>query len=434
MIKVPERWICSIASGFWQECEQIDSDLPLKSSGLLKAFSRASDTRHEHQSRAVYEQHGLKVRVPVTSLDIGIDRDVPFLKASDLIKVMSLNSKFEECLLGGESMEVVSTFWNRYRQIHPDHPVFSDGKPLGLCIPVAFHADEGQCVKKEQIWIMNFQGILGRGTCLAQSKGPTTQEQGLNFQGNTFSNRFLLATLACKYYRRKNKGKDHLKQLVGAVVDDFVNLYNNGLEIELGGSWVKIYIVPLAFKGDWPMLSKMGNFTQHFLRRGRPSSQSCICHLCKAGPDGFPFHDCGINAKWYETYLQDRPWNRAPAFTRLPLPPQPETFFQFDIFHVMHKGIVAEFTGSALAPYHVQSMFVFFVGMVVFKYLCLGNRVTNKIRNRQKSHLKCSSYCLNLRYFSWIWTAWALVMSPPGSARSLMSYPITAHRKQSLST
>lgn len=358
--EVPERWICSIADGFWQECQEIGDDIPLKSSGLLQAFSRASQTGHESQSRAVYEQLGLKLRVPVSSLDIGIDQNVPYIKASDLIKVMSLNSKVEECLLGGEGLDVLPQFWKRFRRVCPSHQFFSDGKRFESSIPVAFHADEGQCVKKEQILIFNFQGVIGRGTCLAQSKGSVSFEQGLNFQGNSFSTRFLLTTLVAKHFRKKNKEKDTLIRLVDAVVDDFLTLYTDGLEIQLNGQWRTIYIVPLAFKGDWPMLSKIGNFTQHFLRRGRPTRDSCICHLCKAGSEGYPYHDCSISAKWYETYLKERPWNRAPPLVRLPMPPQPESFFQFDIFHVIHKGVGAEFTGSALAPYFEKTNFDFF--------------------------------------------------------------------------
>ena len=70
------------------------------------------------------------------------------------------------------------------------------------------------------------------------------------------------------------------------------------------------------------------------------AAASAICHLyhlCKAGSEGVPYEEYEINATWYDSYLKERPWSRPPPFSRLPLLPEQELFFQFDIFHVMHK-------------------------------------------------------------------------------------------------
>ena len=362
-IKVPERWICAIADGFWDELEEADpyGEVPVQSAELLKSFSRASKTKHEAQSRAVYEKHGLRLAVPICQLDLKLKRSVPFLKASVMLKAMALNRKLEDCLIGGGSIEQVKLFWLRYKRLFPDHPIFHDGKDLGACIPIMVHADEGRCVKKEQILIINWQGCIGSGTILSEKHNLSKEDQGLNYKGSTFKTRVLLGTLCATHYRKKNRDGHRLTSLLNAIVDDFLDLYNNGLDVSLkSGSWMKVHLVPIAFKGDWPMLAKLGNLKQHFGKKARPNGESKICHLCHAGASGYPYEDHTINAKWYETYLKDRPWSRPSPFTRLPLPPQQELFYRFDPFHCIHKGILAEFAGSAIvARLHVWIRFLF---------------------------------------------------------------------------
>lgn len=347
---MPERWVCAIAKGFWDECQQIDQELPLTSSTVLQSLSRASSTKHEHQSREVYEEHGLKLKVPITPLKVGMDKPLPFLKPSDLIRLMGEQGKLESRLLGGGSWDELSRFWTRYQQLYRSHPVFTDGKCLQRSLPILIHADEGRCVKKEQILVVNWQSMLGRGTRLSYGI-LESNSQGLNFLGKTYSTRFLVATMCSIHYRKKQKHGHRLKNLLEAITDDFISLYEKGIVVQIGGVDTTLYAVPLSLKGDWPMLAKLGNLRQHFGKKGRPSADSCICHLCKAGSIGIPYEEYDINAKWYETYLQERPWGQPPPFSRLPLlPDQPELFFQFDLFHVVHKGIMAEFVGSGIGP------------------------------------------------------------------------------------
>ena len=346
---MPERVVCSIASGVWQECREIDEDLPLRSSKLLKSMDRASTTKHESQSRQAYEQEGLRVKVPQSFINIGLKRQLPWLKASDMIRTMALHNKLDDCLFGGLGLDGLRVFWDRYRRIWPNHPIYTDRKSdLERCIPVYIHADEGRYLKREQILIINFQSVLGKGTSMSTAKD-LSKYQGLNFLGSCYSTRFLLATLLCLHYRKKNKDGHRLQSLLKAITDDFLTLYMHGVQMCFKGEWITLFAVPLGLKGDWPMLSKLGNLTQSFTRRGRPSPSSCICHLCSAGAAGFPYHEHEINASWYSTYLKTRPWRTPSTFMRLPtLPAAPELFYCFDIFHVCHKGIYAELAGSGL--------------------------------------------------------------------------------------
>lgn len=346
---MPERWVCAIANGFWEECEELCPELNLESSNLLESLSRASKTKHEFQSRTAYEEHGLKIKVTITALKVGMDKPLPFLKPSDLLRVMSDHGKLQRCLCGGGSLDELTIFWERYQRLFPQHPVFRDGKCLRTSLPILIHADEGRCVKKEQILVINWQSMLGRGTRLSHEHLLEPQ-QGLNYMGKTYSTRFLVATMCSLHYRKKQKHGHRLTKLLDAMTDDFIHLYEEGITVSIDGTATTLYLVPLAFKGDWPMLAKFGNLTQHFGKKGRPTAASAICHLCKAGSEGVPYEEYEINSTWYDSYLKERPWSRPPPFSRLPLLPEQELFFQFDIFHVMHKGIVAEFVGSAIAP------------------------------------------------------------------------------------
>lgn len=343
--KVPERVVCSIASGMWQECCEIDREMPLQSSKLLKTLSRASTTKHESQCRVAYADAGLRVQVPVSSLDIGLKRALPWMKVSDMVRTMALHGKLDKCLFAGLGLDGLRQFWCNYKQLWPEHPVFGKmGSEKSAFVPIYIHADEGRYLKKEQILIFNFQSVIGSGTSLSQRSGGNFEvNQGVNILGSCYSTRFLIAT-------RKNKDGHRLKSLLEAITDDLLQLYTTGVEVQTGGNWITLFVVPLGLKGDWPMLAKLGNLSRSFSRKGRPTADSCICHLCLAGARDVPYHEHEINAAWYRNYLQSRPWTTPSALMRLPTIPQPELFYCFDLFHVCHKGIYAELAGSALVP------------------------------------------------------------------------------------
>lgn len=352
--QVSERLVCEIASGFWQECEEV-GEMSLKSSMFLQRLDRASRTKHEFRSRSAFVASGLSANVPVTMLDISMKKSLPSIKATDMFRAMALHDKISSCLLGGGGLETLSTFWSRYRVHFPDHPLFRDhGHHLQFCLPLLMHADEGRYLKREQLLIMSWQSMIGEGTRPQRdyrSEADCRETQGLNFKGSSYRTRFLLATLLSLHYRKKNRDGDRLKNLLNAVVDDFLEFYRAGVEVVFQGTRIKFYGILLNLKGDWPMLSKLGNLKQHFGRKtkgGAPTEQSAICHLCRAGCAGYPYHEFEINAKWYETYLQRRPWSTPSPFMRLPMPAAPELFFCFDMFHVTHKGVLAELTASAL--------------------------------------------------------------------------------------
>ena len=354
-VKVPERVVCGIAAGFWQECSAIDDDMPLQSSKLLKTLNRAATTRHESISREAFQDAGLRVKVPVSSIKIGLKRPLPWLKVSDMVRTLALHNKLDKCLFGGLGFDGLKQFWCNYKRLWPEHPVFTkigaEPSENTVFVPIYLHADEGRHLKKEQILIFNFQSVLGQGTSLSQDSGNRLDQcQGLNILGSCYSTRFLITTLLSQHYRKKNKDGHRLNTVLKAITADILELYTNGVQVSFHEKWVQLFVVPLGLKGDWPMLAKLGNLSRSFSRKGRPTENSCICHLCLAGAQNVPYHDHEIDAAWYGTYLQSRPWSTPSSLMRLPTMPQPELFYCFDIFHVCHKGIYSELAASALVP------------------------------------------------------------------------------------
>lgn len=68
-------------------------------------------------------------------------------------------------LLGGRSWQedwkgLHKWFWNCYKEIEPDHEIFSSGKPLTNCIPYLTHGDEGQTLRKTAFMVQSWQPMI----------------------------------------------------------------------------------------------------------------------------------------------------------------------------------------------------------------------------------------------------------------------------------
>ena len=350
-----------------------------------------------------------------------MDKPLPFLKPTDMVKVMALQGKIKNCLLGGGSLDDLKVFWERFQRLYPQHPVYRDHVDcLQTCLPICIHADEGRCVKKEQILIVNWQSMIGKGTRLSHEHLLQSDSQGLNYMGKTYSTRFLVATMCAVHYRRKQKDQQRLTKLLDAVTDDLMDFYK-GVRVSIDGAETILHGICLGFKGDWPMLAKVGNLRQHFGKKGRPTADSAICHLCKAGSVNVPYEDYDINAVWYASYLQERPWSRPPPFSRLPMVPEKELFFRFDLFHVMHKGIVAEFVGSAIDPRSDQSNVFFFMALVSL-WTCLLKTPLQQSMAHYNSCITWKSWATAKGHFAGqgvLWQRWCADSSRQGLWGSL---------------
>ena len=253
-------------------------------------------------------------------------------------------------LLGGSvDFNVVEEYWERYYHVDPSHEVFSLPKEARrFTIPMALYADEGQTLKKQAINILAIQPVIGLGTRLYQQHREDDSAMGANFAGSTYRTRFLLSCLMKAKYR---KSPETLDELVRAIVMDCNYLFEEGLGIQINGQRQSLRVAIVAFKGDWPMLVRMGHLKRHFGRLAFGAKKVGICHLCNAGKAGIPYHEWDENARWQQTVFKDSPFTREDGpLALLHQSANKARLFMYDMFHTCHKGVFAELAGSAIEP------------------------------------------------------------------------------------
>ena len=206
-----------------------------------------------------------------------------------------------------------------------------------LCIFIAMRA---RGPTKKGLLIMQFQCIMGKGSRRAAD---------LNLAGSTYVTRLLYTVLRQHHYNRQ---KSVLYKLLQHWVNDWKDAFHDGICVSVAGKSHTIYPIVLGLKGDWPALIKMGRLNRHF-GRDAPASQNPpgICHLCRAGRLGFPWHLNDINAAWLlDPHAQDvEPWNAPSPLVEIPSD-SGASFYMIDVFHTLHKGVFGDFAASALDP------------------------------------------------------------------------------------
>ncbi|CAE7272516.1 unnamed protein product, partial [Symbiodinium microadriaticum] len=298
--EVCNRLVCEIAHSFWAEYKEatgVDSDDDaLASAAVLKAMSRASKTRHENQTEALYIQQGLSAPIPISRVDLPKLPGHPYFKVSDYLRVFTEQEKLH-LLMGGEvCFDKIAEFWRRYQAVCPEHPIYKKSESCRrFQIPVLLYADEGQTLKKQAIMIVSFQPALGNGTLSNQHHRPNDDGMGLNFAGSSYATRFLLSCLLKNKYR---KSAETFDELIRVFVHEFNLVFEEGIAVSLASGNHKLGLSVIGVKGDWPILTRMGYLHRHFGRLAFGADREGICHLCMAGTVGVPFHEYDEHAKW----------------------------------------------------------------------------------------------------------------------------------------
>ena len=349
--------MCEIAQSFWAEYREatgVDSDDDsLASAAVLKAMSRASNTRHENQTEALYVQQGLSAPIPISKVDLPGLPGHPYFKVSDYLRVFTEQDKLH-LLMGGEEscFDKIATFWQRYHAVCPEHPIYKKSESCRrFQIPILLYADEGQTLKKQSIMVIAFQPASGAGTLSSQHHRSNEDGMGLNFAGSSYRTRFLLSCMLKNKYR---KSAETFDDLIRVFVSEFNLMFEEGVGVSLASGNQKLGLTVIGVKGDWPILTRMGYLGRHFGRLAFGGDRPGICHLCMAGTEGIPYHEYDEHAKWIPTYLQSSPFSRDDGpLSQLHQSPAQERTLLYDIFHVCHKGVFAELSGSAIAPWMI---------------------------------------------------------------------------------
>ena len=242
------------------------------------------------------------------------------------------------------------------------------GLVLSRVLPLLLHGDEGRGRKRNAVLCMNAHPILGYGVETRNRKRKLLhrgKEQQMNYTGNTYASRLLLAMLPKAVY---DLHPDSFYRLVEIISKDICSLAEDGLK---GPDGLQYWCVSLYTKGDWPYLCKIGRLTRSFrnMPKQASSKKDCtgICHLCLAGRPRIPFEDYSKNGVWQFSVQEEEPWQLRPEILRCPHDESfPETFFAIDPWHSFHLG-----EGRNLVANAVQLMLDFVDGDSVDQQLNL---------------------------------------------------------------
>ena len=323
----------------------------------INLWSECNPSNSERDVHQVIKKQGTKLDVKVSSMRIkGID--IPWICPRDWFSWL-LSKGFWPRLAGlprGEyraAGAVWGEFWNRFQKLQPDFELFNMPH-IDLTKTAAFmiHGDEGRTLKRHGIMITSIQSALGFGF---DSKRFVRPEGGrsllkVNYTGHSFIHRFITSTIPKTVYE---DDPDMFHGAMNALAVSLKSLLIDGVVDTTSNETFRVAII--AVKGDAPYLAKMGCFYRHYsttVKRGdERTAPKGICHRCLAGTTGFPAEDLStVTPKWLQTRGIRLPWLNTPAVIEHLVHDvsDPSTYFQFDIWHVVHLGFGRSWIASVV--------------------------------------------------------------------------------------
>lgn len=352
---VPNEVPCAVAI---RTAKSVIAEVPQAAESSIGALGRCDERNPERDVHKLTHKFKLSLPIPLTNIPVG-DKQVPILRMSDWAQFI-LNMNLWHTLCGLEkrnemrAARIWKCFWERYKVIHPNHPVYEQGIPLERTCALLLHGDEGRSLKKSPILCVSTHSILGYGLSTAQPAEKNKDlAMKLNYEQPTWTTRFLLSVMPRHIYEDDDgENLDAFQDLMGSLAQDMRRLSDEGL---LGLDNKRYYFVVLNIMGDWPWMLKAGclartfhNAAKRATSRARPKG---ICHQCLADTDGYPWEDWANNhPRWMDTINCDSPFLRRPALLDLLHDEsQGPMFFSWDLFHAWHLGAGKSFLASAVA-------------------------------------------------------------------------------------
>jgi len=145
--------------------------------------------------------------------------------------------------------------------------------------------------------------------------------------------------------------------------------FYNGIPLKNG---TQLFLIPLACKGDWPALVKIGSLNRHFQRvsYSTKTPPPGLCHLCKADQQHHKdWHDVSWDNMVKMKQGSALPWVKDPSLVlAVPTPNcYKAQFFRVDLFHTLHKGVMGDIAANAIV---LWNSIVYFLGF--FLKWCSG--------------------------------------------------------------
>lgn len=351
-------------------------------------------------------------RILINKFGLALDVEKSFLKDKPEIPILRIRSWFSfflkhscmHILCGlqkpnaGRERSILSRFWRMFEHIEPDHEVFrqaSQGQvQLNRALPLVIHGDEGRGRRHQAHFVLSMHSMLGFGfgkvaKCLQWAKNEC------NFDGHTYTNRFVIATMRKKDYA--DQESDVWSTLMQTVAEETRFMWETGVVDPEGNTF---YGIVLFIIGDWPFLHKCGHFTRSFnniqkrINVRRPPGG--ICHLCSAAQNGIPFEQFETRRPdWIRTQFSENPFVEPNPFEEHMLhePGKAPRIWCFDFFHTMHLGVLKYFVSSVLAMMSEQEV----QGNIDDRFSALSLRYKTWCQNHGKvcNYSKISKEMLN---------------------------------------
>ena len=344
--QVSEKHACSLMGAIWEEIRDLPGADTLASADIIQKAATLSETGHESRLGDAFEDMRLSAAIPISNVDVGTGVQHPIFRIRDFLSSLSERGK-SNLLFCGHSEADYEDFWEMWRLIQPQHPIFSKHARKGRlkwCIPVYAYADEGTSQKRRGLMVIQYQPVLGHGS----SRG-----EDLNMIKNSLTTRFLYSVMTSHTYSGKLKQNKPLLKLMEHFAAEMGSLFEEPLPMQCpNGKGRQIRLVCLGLKGDLAALVKIGQLKRNY-QRDAPTKTSGpgICHLCMAGQEGHSWHDVRFDNMSSMRENLVPPWSKEPSVIRLI--PQSELhkpqFFELDLFHCAHKGVWGDIAANTIA-------------------------------------------------------------------------------------
>lgn len=352
---------CSVAI---RTAKAVVSEVPQAASSSIGALGRCDERNPERAVHRMTQKFNLTLPIPLTKIDIL--EQVSILKMTDWAKfILQFNLWHTLCGLQSpneaRSAGIWQCFWERYKVIHGNHPVFRKGINLANTCALLLHGDEGRSLRKAPLLCISTHSIIGYGISTSQrAEKKQYLAMKLNYEQPTWTTRFLLSVLPRSYYADDDdENLDVFQTLLGALAAD-IRLLEDGI---VGPNNQRYHFIVLNIMGDWPWQVKAGCLGRSFHNAAKRSHSARgskgICHQCLADTDGFPWEDWSSNRpKWMDTINTCSPFLRRPALLDLLHDDQDEPhFFGYDVFHAWHIGAGKSYLASSVVVLATSDLF-----------------------------------------------------------------------------
>lgn len=328
------------------------------SSAGISAWANLTLTNSERDvHRVVKKQHStLNITVDVMTIR---DQQIPWIPPRKWIEFLLQEGLW--CKLAGLNVEdrrwsgvVWSQFWAKYKVLHPSFALFDmQGIDYTRTAAILLHGDEGRTLKKGGLMVTSIQSVLGMGYDNKRLKRNLDGSMKLkvNYANHTFTSRFVTSILPKSVYE---SNPEIFYDMMRVVSENLRDILLTGVKDPVTGEVFRVCLI--SAKGDWPYLSKLGQFTRSFNTAPKRSirGQEVLkgtCHLCLAGTRSYPAEEIATSTpRWVETIGVLAPWVVEPSVVSLSCHDleNPASFFQIDLWHTVHLGFGRSFIASTV--------------------------------------------------------------------------------------